>query len=142
MYDPKESPRQTEDLRKQQDRPQLYSKTLILIFSLLFSPIFAAVLLMLNLKTVGKNKERTIVLLFAVAYLFATAAILQIFDLPPNLTFIANVLGAAILNEYFWNKYLGRDIDYVKKSWIKPTLISVTVALLFLLLLMGAGSMA
>lgn len=141
MHEPQESYRQQADHIKEEDKPQLYSKGLILIFSLLFSTIFAAVLLMLNLKTIGKNKERTYVLLFAIVYLFATAAILQIFSLPPNLTFIANVIGAAILNEYFWNKYIGRDTEYVKKSWIKPALVSVAVALFFLLLIMGAGNL-
>lgn len=126
---------------KNENKPHLYSKSLILIFSLLFSPIFAAVLLMLNLKTIGKNRERYYVLLFAVGYLFATAAVLQIFNLPPNLTFIANVIGAAILNEYFWNKYIGRETEYVKKSWMKPALISVAVALFFFLLVMGAGGL-
>lgn len=135
------SQHETNLLEKGINAPHLYSKALILIFSLLFSPIFAAVLLMSNLKTVGKNKERTIVLLFAIGYLFATAAVLQIFNLPPNLTFIANVIGAAILNEFFWNKYIGREREYVKKGWIKPALISVAVALFFLLLVMGAGSL-
>ncbi len=129
------------DLKEEANKPQLYSKGLIIIFSLLFSPIFAAVLLMSNLKTIGKDKERVYILLFAIGYLFATAAILQLFSLPTNFTFIANVLGAAILNEYFWNKYIGRETEYTKKSWIKPALISVAVALFFLLLIIGAGSL-
>lgn len=141
MNEPKEASHSKSISDKEPNAPHLYSKSLILIFSLLFSPIFAAVLLMSNLKTVGKNKERSIVLLFAISYLIATAAILQIFGLPTNLTFIANVIGAAILNEFFWNKYIGRETEYVKKSWIKPALISVAVALFFLLLIMGAGSM-
>src|SRR6056297_2952072 len=103
--------------------PELYSKTVILLFSILFSPIFSAVLLMSNLKSLGKPKARIQVLLFAVLYLIATAIVLQVFKLPPNLTFVANVIGAAVLNEYFWNKHIG-DINYEKKSWIKPMLIS------------------
>ncbi len=133
--------RQEPNIRNDENKPNLYSKSLILVFSLLFSPIFAAVLLMLNLKALGKNKERFYVLFFGIGYLFATAAILQIFNLPTNLTFIANVIGAAILNEYFWNKYIGRETEYVKKSWIKPALVSVAVALFFLLLIMGAGGL-
>lgn len=141
MNESEETTRQEPNIKNEENKPYLYSKSLILVFSLLFSPIFAAVLLMLNLKAIGKNKERFYVLLFAVGYLFTTAAILQIFSLPSNLTFIANVIGAAILNEYFWNKYIGRETQYVKKSWIKPALVSVAVALLFLLLIMGAGGL-
>ncbi|MEG9328401.1 hypothetical protein SAMN04488034_103156 [Salinimicrobium catena] len=139
MHDSQPNSPQETELQNEANRPSLYSKTLIIIFSLLFSPIFAAVLLMSNLKAVDRPKARIYVLIFAIAYLFATAAVLQIFNLPPNLTFIANVIGAAILNEYFWNKYIGRDVTYEKKSWIKPALISVAIALFFLLLLMSLG---
>ena len=141
MNELQETSHEERETENKPNTPELYSKNLIIIFSLLFSPIFAAVLLMLNLKAIGKSKERIYVLLFGVFYLFATAAILQIFSLPPNLTFIANVVGAAILNEYFWNKYIGRDTEYIKKSWIKPALISVAVALFFLLLVLGAGNL-
>lgn len=140
MRDSQDTSQQETQLQNEANLPQLYSKTLIIVFSLLFSPIFAAVLLMSNLKTIGKSKERVYVLLFAIAYLFATAALLQMLSLPPNLTFIANVIGAAILNEFFWNKYIGRDVTYEKKSWIKPTLISIAIALFFLLLLMSFGA--
>lgn len=139
MHDSQPNSPQETELQNEANRPSLYSKTLIIIFSLLFSPIFAAVLLMSNLKAVDRPKARIYVLIFAIAYLFATAAVLQIFNLPPNLTFIANVIGAAILNEYFWNKYIGRDVTFEKKSWIKPALISVAIALFFLLLLMSLG---
>lgn len=117
--------------------PELYSKTLILIFAILFSTIFAAALLIVNLRTLGKTKEAGWVLLFAFAYIIATALVMQALSLSPSMTIIANVLGAAILNEFFWNKFIGSDFSYIKKSWIKPTLISIGIALLFFLLLMG-----
>lgn len=124
-------------IKQEEIVPELYSKTLILLFSILFSTIFSAVLLMLNLKSLGKAKASLQVLLFAILYLVATAIVLQVFKLPPNLTFIANVLGAAILNEYFWNKLIGRDLEYIRKSWVKPTLVSVLIALSFFLLLVS-----
>lgn len=128
----------TEEENLEPKLPQLYSKTLILVFAILFSTIFAAVLLMVNLRTLGKRKEAIWVLLFSIIYLFATALILQAFSLSPSMTFIANVIGAAILNEFFWNKFIGRDVAYQKKSWIKPALISVGIALLLFFLLMGS----
>ncbi|MGB7842547.1 MAG: hypothetical protein WBL21_07140 [Salinimicrobium sp.] len=117
-----------------QDPPKLYSKTLILVFSLLFSPIFAAVLLMANLRSLGKNKARLQVLIFAVLYLIATGVVIAAFQLPPSLTLIANVIGAAILNEYFWKKHIG-DIDFIKKDWIRPLLISMLIAMVVFFLL-------
>lgn len=127
-----------EEENREQKLPELYSKTLILIFAILFSTIFAAALLVVNLRNLGKIKEAGWVLLFGIAYIIATALVMQGFNLSPSMTIVANVLGAAILNEFFWNKFIGSDFPYEKKSWIKPTLISIGIALLFFLLLMGS----
>ena len=117
--------------------PKLYSKRLILIFAILFSTIFAAALLVVNLRKLGKPGPAFWVGLFALAFIIATAVIMQVFSLSPSMTIIANVIGAAILNEFFWNKFIG-DIEYEKKNWLKPALISVAIALGFYLLLMGS----
>lgn len=118
--------------------PELYSKTLILIFAILFSTIFAAALLIVNLRTLGKNKEAGWVLLFAIFYLIGTGVVMQAFSLAPSMTIVANVIGAAILNEFFWNKFIGSDISYKKKSWIKPALIVVGIVMLFFFMMMGS----
>ncbi len=123
---------------REENIPELYSKTLILIFAILFSTIFAAALFIVNLRTLGKTKEAFWVLIFAIVYLIATGVVMQVFGLAPSMTIIANVIGAAILNEFFWNKFIGSEFSYKKKSWIKPTLISVGIALLFFLLVMGS----
>ena len=118
--------------------PELYSKTLILMFAILFSTIFAAALLMVNLRSLGKNKPTLLVGLFAFLFVIATAVAMQAFALSPSLTIVANVIGAAILNEFFWNKYIGSDFSFKKKSWVKPTLISIAIAMIFFLILMGS----
>lgn len=117
--------------------PELYSKTLILVFAIFLSVLFAAALLVLNLQKLGKIKEATWVVLFTIAYLFATAFVIQEYSLDPSMTFIANVIGAAILNEFFWNKYIGSDLEYRKKDWIKPTLMAIGIAMLLMLLLLA-----
>ena len=121
---------------QQQRQPELYSKMLILIFAILFSTIFAAALLVVNLRGLGKNKAAVWVLVFAIAYVIATAVVFQLLKVDPGFTPIANVIGAAILNEYFWNKYIGSDFEFKKKSWIKPAIISVLIALVFFLFIM------
>lgn len=118
-----------------QERPQLYSKTIILGFSIMFSTIFAAVLLMANLRTLGMNSARIKVLIFGILYVVGTGVAIQVFELAPMLTVIANVIGAAILNEFFWNKYIGSDVEYDKRSWLKPLLISMGIVLLVFFLL-------
>ena len=121
---------------QQQEQPELYSKMLILIFAILFSTIFAAALLVVNLRSLGKNKEAVWILVFAIGYVIATAIVFHVLKVDPGFTPIANVVGAAILNEFFWNKYIGSDFVFRKKSWIKPALISILIALAFFLVLM------
>ncbi len=124
--------------KHEQQLPELYSKTLILIFAILFSTIFAAALLIVNLKSLGKNKQALLVGMFAFAYIIATALVMQAFNLSPTLTIIANVIGAAILNEFFWNRYIGSEFPFEKKNWLKPTLISIAIAIAFFFMLMGS----
>ena len=128
--------RRNETFNPEQESPSLYSKNLILVFAILFSTIFAAVLLILNLKSLGKRNAGLQVLIFAILYLIATGVIIQTFDLQPGLTIIANVIGAAILNEYFWNKHIGTDLEFKKKGWMKPLMISLLIALSAFFLLM------
>ena len=124
--------------RTGEELPQLYSKRLILIFALIFSTIFAAVLLMSNLKSLGKRRESYLVLFFTVFYMMASVILIQVLGLPPDLTFVANVIGAAILNEFFWNKYIGRDREFQKKSWVKPAIVSLLISIPFVIGLMGS----
>lgn len=127
-----------ENIVHEQRLPELYSKTIILVFAVLFSTIFAAALLISNLRNLKKNKAAIWVLLFTIGYLIATAVVMQSLKLDLSLTLIANVIGAAILNEYFWNQYIGKDLEFKKKSWMKPALISVVIVLSFSFLIMDS----
>lgn len=128
---------ESDNNRQEEQQPELYSKTLILAFAILFSVIFAAVLLFLNLRKLKKSKAAIYVLSFAIGYLIATAIVLQVSGLPPEFTFVANVIGAAILNEFFWNKYIGRDRQFRTRSWVKPTMVALGIVLFFFFLAMG-----
>ncbi|MDR5589071.1 hypothetical protein [Christiangramia sp. SM2212] len=112
--------------------PELYSKRVITIFSILFSTIFGAVILMSNLKNKGEKKGRMQVLIFAIIYTIGMILSLNSIS-STKLTLPLNALGAIILNEYFWNRYLGKDIQFEKKSWVKPAIISITVTIPFIL---------
>ncbi len=101
---------------REEKLPELYSKMLILIFAILFSTIFAAALFIVNLRILGKTKEAFWVLIFAIVYLIATGLVMQVFGLAPSMTIIANVIGAAILNEFFWNKFIGSEFSYKRKA--------------------------
>ena len=112
------------------EAPELYSKRVITMFSAIFSTIFGAVLMMHNFKEVGNSKARNQVLVFGILYTIASILIINAL----NIQAIAlNFTGAAILTEFFWNKQLGKEIKYRKRSWIKPAIISVIITIPFVL---------
>ena len=118
--------------------PILYSKKAILGFSILFSTTFGVVLLMSNLKTMNKPKARVEVLVFGIAYIFFS---IVLFNYLPKTFFIPilfNIIGYAVLTEYYWNKNLGKDLQHRKKEIWKPLIISISmIVLLVFLQLLG-----
>ena len=114
--------------------PRLYSKRLITTFSLLFSTIFGAVILMSNLKQAGENKARLHVLFFGILYTLAAGYTITVLQVQGFFAIFANFIGSMVLNEYFWNSYLGKELEYEKKSWRKPALISAAICIPFVLL--------
>lgn len=109
--------------------PLLYSKKLILVFSGLFSILFGAVLFLSNLKRLGEKKVFYQVLVFVIIYVSGMIFTLSSIKGGTNFSLPLNLLGGFILTEYFWNGYLGKEIEYKKKSWIKPALISLGISI-------------
>lgn len=114
--------------------PILYSKRAIQGFTVFFSTIFGAILLMQNLKEMNKPVARNQVLVFGISYTIASIILLNYLPKMFFVTLLFNLLGYAILSEYFWNKNLGNQLKFKKKEIWKPLTISFVV-MFFLLLL-------
>ncbi|GAA4311768.1 hypothetical protein GCM10023115_32450 [Pontixanthobacter gangjinensis] len=125
--------------QRTQELPELYSKRIILIFSGLFSVIFGAALLLSNLKKLEEKKGTYQVLLFVFIYVAGLVYKLSSIKAGTNFSLPLNLLGGLILNEYFWNRYIGRETEYEKKSWVKPTLISLAISVPAFLALVYLG---
>ena len=115
------------------NQPELHSKRVILMFSIIFSTIFGAVLLMYNMKETKNSKGRIQVLIFGVLYTAISIAIITRLNIILNLALIFNFVGAGVLTGYFWNKFIGKEFKFRKRSWIKPAIISVVIASLLVL---------
>ena len=106
--------------------PALYSKRVIFMFCLLFSTIFGAVILMSNLNSIKENKGKWQVLLFALLY--TTGHAYTVFNFSTTyIGLMLNLGGALILTEYFWNRYIGMEREFIRKSWTKPALVSALI---------------
>jgi hypothetical protein len=114
--------------------PILYSKRAIQGFTIFFSTLFGAVLLMSNLKKANKPKARMEVLIFGITYTFLTILLLNYLPKTFFLTMVFNLVGYAVLVEYYWNKNLGKELKHQKKQISKPLIISFSI-LIFLVFL-------
>lgn len=133
MYQPVETEHQLEGLIK----PVIYSKRAIYLFAFLFSPLIGGLLLMQNLKDIGKKKEANMMLLVSI---FLTAATVVITVLLPgrSTSLVCNIGGGAVLSEYFYKKYFPDDADYEKKKIWKPLLIAASICVLLIFLALWA----
>lgn len=115
-------------------KPVLYSKKAIQGFTIFFTTIFGAVLLMQNLKVMNKPKARIQVLVFGITYTLGSIILLNYLPRIFFITLLFNLIGYVILIEYFWNTHLGKELAYNKKQVWRPLIISllITVALVFL----------
>jgi hypothetical protein len=120
--------------------PTLYSKRAIQGFTIFFSTLFGAVLLMSNLKKLNKPRARMEVFVFGIGYTFLTILLLNYLPKTVFLTMVFNLIGYAVLVEYYWNKNLGKELKYQKKQISKPLIISFTI-LIFLVFLQFLPSM-
>lgn len=107
--------------------PELHSKKVILVFSGLFSTIFGAVLLMYNMKQTDNQTGRIQVLIFGIIYTIVTLLVVNLLNIGGNIALLFNIAGGGILTEYFWNKFIGKEFEHRKRSWVKPAIISVLI---------------
>ena len=124
----------TEDPQQEENYDiEIYSKRAIWGFSIFFSTIFGGILLMINLRSAGYKKEANLVLLFSLLYTFIGSLIMSYFGLQTSaFAIIFNGIGAAILTEYFFNKYFPEN-DYYPKSIMKPLTISMLICVVVVL---------
>lgn len=110
-----------------ENSPILYSDKVIWVFSILFSVIFGGILLAINLKEVDKKKGIMPVIVFSIIYTALSIYILNLNKIGTGGVLIACAIGALILNELFWKKYIGKGIVYHRKSFVKPLIIALII---------------
>ncbi|WP_343328982.1 hypothetical protein [Polaribacter staleyi] len=116
--------------------PFLYSKKAIQGFTIFFSTIFGAFLLMQNLKEMNKPKARIQTLTFGIVYTILSAIILNYLPKTFFITLLFNLIGYVILTEYFWNKHIEKDLAFQKKQIWQPLATSIFIVLALILLLL------
>ncbi len=112
---------------------ELYSRWAIWGFSIFFSSLFGAVLLVRNLFAAGLKKAGYGVLAFAVVYFLATNVLIIATGLTA-LVFLINIGAGFLYAEYFYRKYFPDDNYYPKPIWNALAIaFGVTIAIMLLL---------
>lgn len=94
--------RENEDILSDIVKTQLYSRRAIWWFSFLITPVFGGVMLMQNLKDIGKKKEGNIVFFITLVCTIVFTIIMTMYDSDNNyLTIIFNVVGAGFISTWF-----------------------------------------
>lgn len=109
---------------------KIYSKGAIYGFSIFFTTIFGGVLLMQNLKDLGKKKEANLVL--GISALYTTISIIVINLLPStvsNPALFFNLIGGGFLTYFFLPKYIPNFESFAKKAIWKPLIISLLISI-------------
>lgn len=125
------------------DAPELYSLKAVRLFSIIFAPLAGALMLTSNLKKVRQDKIYY-PLLFGIFYLFLTIAIqsyiTSINGTGPQGVIIINLIGAAVLEYYFWNKLIGVKVLYRKRSVVLPLIIWTFISIFFISIIFLTGT--
>jgi hypothetical protein len=107
------------------DAPELYSQKSIYVFSILFSVLFGSVMLAYNLYKVKKPFIWAI--LFGLIYSSGTVYVLEEYDGRLPMTFIVGALGAVVLYQLFWNRWIGSQTKYrAKPVWV-PLIVALLI---------------
>ena len=116
-----------------QTHPKIYSKRAIQFFSLFFTTVFGGVLLMQNLKEIGKRKEAFTVLIYSILYTILSFLLVYfITEKPaPSLTLVTNYIGGYCLGIFF-NQHISSPDDFEKKKIWKPLIVSIAITLPFI----------
>lgn len=110
-----------------ENSPTLYSTKVIWVFSILFSVVFGGILFAMNLKAVNNKKGIFPVIIFSVLYTTLTIYVLSLINIGTIGTLLCGIIGALIINNIFWNKYIGKGILFHKRSYKKPLIIALCI---------------
>ncbi len=109
--------------------PTLYSQTVILAFTIFFSPLFGGIMLAMNVWRVNKKAVWQVILFSLVFTTFA--GYITYYILPPGsfAAILIRIGGALILSELLWNHLIGKGYKYDKRKIIIPLIIALLITI-------------
>jgi hypothetical protein len=117
--------------------PRLYTRNVILVFSILFSTFFGSILMAINLKRLKKDKEAFFVILFGLAFTYFSSYLLSLSNLNIFIfPILINVAGAYLIDILFWKKHIGLNTPYERQPIRGLMLVVLLLFMIFIYAMM------
>lgn len=123
--------------------PSYFSQGAVHLFSIVFSTLFGVILMAVNFYKAGNKRALLEVIIFGILYNISTILLLPYI---PNQQYIVlgynvliNVIGALILTQIFWRKYIGNDTEFKPRPIGKLMLVSLFVSVVLVYFLFTHG---
>ena len=114
-----------------EEKPKLYSKTTIVVFSFFLSTFFGGILYSQNLSETEKKKQITPVLIFCIIWNVLFFKVAHRFTSNFILTFLLpNIIGGLILSNAFWNSHFKNLSFRTRTIWGPLAVVIVLYGLL------------
>lgn len=114
------------------DAPAFYSRRVVYAFAFMFTPLFGAVMLAMNINKTDKPARMVWLLLFGVAYTVLAVIVGESMRSGSSPGVIFSLVGAVILESFFWNQFIGNGTFYrARPIWI-PLIIGIVLAALII----------
>jgi len=118
------------------NRPKLFTKLTIVVFSALGSTFFGSVLYSTNLKTSDKGKFIAPAIIFAIVYTYLANRLTLSLDIPNYYSFIpVHLIGGLFLTGPFWKYQIGTVDSYEKRKILAPALVLIILITLYFVFL-------
>jgi hypothetical protein len=119
-----------------ENEKKFYSKTAIVLFSLIGSTILGTLLYSANLKIIGKNKYVPVLLILSLIYTIGGMYLFKSLGVPTYYIFVPlHLIGSLAIIFPLWNKQIGRGRNYEKRK--SATTIAIVLAIIGLLVLVN-----
>lgn len=120
---------------------EIYSRTAIFWFTVIVSPLFGGVLLMINLWSAGHRRAIVNIIFFLVIFFLLEGFLVRtvpVDTMYKNLIVIGLNVAAGFVFRYFFDYYFPDD-DYYPKSIMAPVIVAVALMMLFYFIAMQAN---
>jgi hypothetical protein len=115
-----------------EEKPKLYNKATIIVFSILLSTFFGGIIYSQNLSKTGNRNQIGPVLIFCIIWNIIFFKLTNRYTDNFIVTFILpNLLGGLLLSTLFWKHHFG-DLDFKVRSIWMPLIIVLSIYGLFI----------